>query len=43
MQRLFVLKRTVFLKKEFLLREDNGSNDELSEVQSAQTDTGQLI
>ena len=31
-QRLFASKHVVFLKKEFLLREDNGSKVELSEV-----------
>ena len=36
-QGLFVSKHTVFLEKEFLLREDNGSKDELGEVQIAQT------
>ena len=40
-QRLFVSKHTVLLKKEFLLREDSGSKDELGEVQSAQIDTDQ--
>ena len=39
---MFVSRYTVFLEKEFLLRKDNGSNDELGEVQSAQTDTYQL-
>ena len=38
-QRLFVSKHVVFLEKEFLLREDNGSKVELSEVQDALTDT----
>ena len=41
-QKLFVSKYIVFLEKEFLLREDSGSKGELSEVQSAQTDTDQL-
>ena len=36
-QRLFVSKHVVFLEKEFLLREDNGSKVELSEVQDALT------
>ena len=39
---MFVSRYTVFLEKEFFLRKDNGSNDELGEVQSAQTDTYQL-
>ena len=33
-KRLFVSKHTVFLEKEFLLREDSGSKGELGEVQS---------
>ena len=37
-QRLFVSKHTIFLEKEFLLREDNGNKVELGEVQNAQTD-----
>ena len=41
-QRLFVSKHVVFLEKEFLLREDNGSKVELSEVQDALTDTSYL-
>ena len=41
-QRLFVSKHVVFLEKEFLLREDNGSKVELSEVQDALTDTSHL-
>ena len=41
-QRLFVLKHAVFLEKEFLLREDNGSKVELSEVQDTLTDTSHL-
>ena len=40
-QKLFVSKHTVLLEKEFLLREDSGSKDELGEVQSAQIDTDQ--
>ena len=36
-QRLFVSKHVVFLEKEFLSREDNGSKVELSEVQDALT------
>ena len=39
---MFVSKHVVFLEKEFLLRENCGSNDELGEVQSAQRDTNQL-
>ena len=34
-QRLFVSKHVLFLEKEFLLREDNGSKVELGEVQDA--------
>ena len=41
-QNLFVSKYTIFLEKECLLREDNGSKGEVGEVQSAQTDTDQL-
>ena len=41
-QRLFVLKHVVFLEKEFLLKEDNGSKVELGEVQDAQTNTNHL-
>ena len=41
-QKLFVSRYTVFLEKEFLLREDSGTQDELSEVQSAQTDIDHL-
>ena len=41
-QKLFVSKYTVFLEKEFLLREDSGSKGELGEVQRAHTDTYQL-
>ena len=40
-QRLSVSNHTVFLEKEFLLREVNGSKGELGEVQSAQTDANQ--
>ena len=39
---MFVSRYTVFLEKEFLLREDSGSKDGLDEVLSAQTDTNQL-
>ena len=39
---MFVSKHVVFLEKEFLLK-DNGSKDELEEVQDAQTDTNQLL
>ena len=42
-QRLFVSKRVIFLKKEFLPRRDSGSKGELREVQDAQTNTNQLI
>ena len=41
-QKLFVSKYTVFLEKEFLLREDCGSKGELGEVQSVEIDVGQL-
>ena len=41
-QRLFVSKHDVFLEKEFLLREDNGSKVELSEVQDALIDAFHL-
>ena len=41
-QNLFVAKYIVFLEKELLLIEDNGSKGELGEVRSAQTDTDQL-
>ena len=41
-QRLFVSKHDVFLEKEFLLREDNGSKVELVEVQDALTDTSHM-
>ena len=34
-QSLFVSKHTVFLEKEFILRDDSRSKFELSEVQSA--------
>ena len=34
-QRLFVSKHTIFLKREFLLRENSGSKGELGEVQSS--------
>ena len=40
-QKVFVSKHPVFLEKEFLLREDNGSKGELGEVQSAQIDSDQ--
>ena len=39
---MFVSRYIIFLEKEFLLREDSGSKDELSEVQSDQTNTDQL-
>ena len=39
---MFVSKYTIFLEKEFLLREDSGSKGELGGVQSAQIDVGQL-
>ena len=42
-QRLFISKNAIFLEKEFLLREDNGSKVELSEVQDALTDVSHLI
>ena len=41
-QRLFVSKHVVFLKKEFILREDSGSKVELSEVLDALTDASHL-
>ena len=41
-ERLFVSKHVVFLEKEFLLREDNGSKVQLSEVQDALTDASHL-
>ena len=41
-QRLFVSKHAIFLEKEFLLREDNGSKVKLSEVQDALTDASHL-
>ena len=41
-QMLFVSKHAVFLEKEFLLREDNGSKVELSEVQDTLTDASHL-
>ena len=39
---MFVSKHAIFLEKEFLLREDNGSKVELGEVQDALTDTSHL-
>ena len=41
-QNLFVSKYTIFLEKEFLLREDSGSKGEIGEDQSAQKNTDQL-
>ena len=41
-QKLFVSKHVFVLEKEFLLREDSGSEGELGEVQSAQIEAGQL-
>ena len=41
-KKLFSLKHTVFLEKEFLLREDNRSKGELGEVQSAPKNMDQL-
>ena len=41
-QKLFVSKCTIFLEKEFILREDSGSKGELGEVQSAQIEVVQL-
>ena len=41
-QRLLVSKHAIFLEKEFLLREDNGSKVELYEVQDALTDASHL-
>ena len=41
-QRLLVSKHVVFLEKEFILREDNGSKVELGEIQDALTDTSHL-
>ena len=41
-QRLLVSKHVVFLEKEFLLREDNGSKVELGEIQDALIDASHL-
>ena len=39
---MFISKHVVFLEKEFLLKEDSGSEVELGVVQGAQIDTVQL-
>ena len=39
---MFVSKHVVFLEKEFLFREDNGSKVEISEVQDALTDASHV-
>ena len=39
---MVVSKYTVFLEKEFLLREDTANKGELGEVQTAQTNVGEM-